>query len=130
MYNCTFHIHYGKISCLTQIHYNTTNKTVQGGVPQKNETLFLLIISGTKYRIFIWLFSPENWDPYKNIEYKTISVQYQGDEIFTKRNAVLKQINSCSYCLIVASKPQKLRQQHQHYSSLPSLVKDERKYVI
>ena len=33
-----------------------------------------------------------------------------GGEINTKQNAVLKQINSYSYCLIVASKPQQLGQ--------------------
>ena len=47
-------------------------------------------------------------NPYTNFEYKTISVLFQRAEIFTKQNAVLKQIDSYSYRLIVATKPQKL----------------------
>ena len=41
---------------------------------------------------------------------QNISVQYYGAEKFKKQNAVMKQINSYSYCLIVASKSQNLRQ--------------------
>ena len=33
--------------------------------------------------IFLFL---ENWDPYANFEYKTISLQFNGAEIFTKQN--------------------------------------------
>ena len=46
-------------------------------------------------------FFPENWDPYTNFKYKTISVRYSVAKIFTKQNDVLKQINLYSYCLIV-----------------------------
>ena len=63
-------------------------------VSQKNETGFLPNILATKCRIFKSFFSPENWDPYANFEYKTISVQFKGAEIFTKQNGVLKQIYS------------------------------------
>ena len=71
-----------------------------------------LNISATKYRIFKSFFFHKNWDQYANFEYeyKTISVQYQGAEIFTKQNTVLKQIILYSYCLIVASKLQILCQ--------------------
>ena len=80
------------------------------GCPKKNVTGFLLNISATNYRIFKSFFSPENWDPYASFEYKTISVRYLGAKIFTKQNAVLKQINSYLCCLTVASKLQNLRQ--------------------
>ena len=80
------------------------------GVSKKNAPPSLLHNSGTKYRIFKCFFSPENWDPYANFEYKTISVRYSGAEIFTKQNVVLKQIIPYSCCLIMAWKPQNLRQ--------------------
>ena len=71
------------------------------GCIKKNAPPSLLNISATKYLIFKLCFSPENWDPYANFEYKTISVQYSGAEIFTKQNAVLKQIKAYLYCLKV-----------------------------
>ena len=80
------------------------------GCPKKNKTGFLLNISATNDRIFKSFFSPENWDPYGHFEYRTIFVRLKGAEKFTKQNAVLKQINSYLYCLILALKPQNLCQ--------------------
>ena len=54
------------------------------GCPKKNETGILLHISATKYRIFKSFFSPENWDPYANFAYKTVSVRFYGTEIFAR----------------------------------------------
>ena len=60
---------------------------------QKNETLFLLKISATKYQIFkLFFFFPEKGDPYANLEYKTISVQYLGTEIFAKKIGILDEM--------------------------------------
>ena len=51
------------------------------GCPKKNETgVFLNILN--QVSDFNLFFSPENWDPYANFEYKTISVQFSGAEIF------------------------------------------------
>ena len=58
-------------------------------VSQKNETQVLLYISAIKYRSFKSFFSPENWDQYVNFEYKSISVQLVGTEIFAKQNGIL-----------------------------------------
>ena len=38
-------------------------------------------------------------DPYENFEYKTISMQIQGAEIFAKQNVVSRQTSSFSYLL-------------------------------
>ena len=46
--------------------------------------------------------APENGDSCANFEDKTISVQYQGSEIFQKENGFLKKINSKSYLPAVA----------------------------
>ena len=46
------------------------------GVSKKIDLLYLLDISGTKNRISKPFFSSENWDPYVNFEYRTISVRY------------------------------------------------------
>ena len=45
----------------------------------------------------VFFFSPENWDPNVNVEYRTISVPYQGADIFEKQNIVVKQTNSYQY---------------------------------
>ena len=54
----------------------------------------LLNISITNERIYKSFFSPENWDPYANFEYRTISLQFWGAEIFAKQNWFLKLISS------------------------------------
>ena len=54
----------------------------------------LLNISITNERIYKSFFSPENWDPYANFEYRTISLQFWGAEIFAKQNRYLKIISS------------------------------------
>ena len=64
------------------------------GVPKKIDLLYLLNISGTKKQISKPFFSSENWDPYENFEYWTISVRYYGDEIFAKQNGILKRRRS------------------------------------
>ena len=46
------------------------------GVSKRIDLLYLLNISGTKQRISKPFFSSENWDPYVNFEYRTISVRY------------------------------------------------------
>ena len=56
---------------------------------KKNETPFLLNILATKYQIFKLFFSPGKSDPYANIEYKIIFVQFLGAEIFAKQNGTL-----------------------------------------
>ena len=62
------------------------------------------------YWIFKSFFSPENWDLYTHFEYRTIFVRLKGAEKFAKQNAVLKQIHSYLYYLILALKPQNLCQ--------------------
>ena len=54
----------------------------------------LLNISITNERIYKLFFSPENWDPYANFEYRTISLPFWGAEIFAKQNRFLKLISS------------------------------------
>ena len=61
----------------------------------------LLNISITNERIYKLFFSPENWDPYANFEYKIIFVWHLRAEIIVKQNWVLKHINSLSYCHII-----------------------------
>ena len=39
-------------------------------------SVYFANISATKHWIFKSFFSPANWDPYANFEYKTISVRY------------------------------------------------------
>ena len=53
----------------------------------------LLNISIPNERIYKSFFSPENWDPYANVEYRTISLQFYGTEISAKQNGVLKNIS-------------------------------------
>ena len=57
----------------------------------------LLSISATEKQISEPFFSSENWDPYENIEYRTISMQIQGAELFVKPNLVPKETSSFSY---------------------------------
>ena len=57
----------------------------------------LINISATKKQISNPFFSSKNWDPYENNEYRTISMQIQGAEIFAKLNLVPKQTSSHSY---------------------------------
>ena len=54
----------------------------------------LLNISITNERIYKCFFSPENWDPYGNFEYRTISQQFWGADIFAKQNRFPKLISS------------------------------------
>ena len=46
--------------------------------------LVCLISQQPSIRFSNCFFSPENWDPYANLEYKPISVQFLGAEIFEK----------------------------------------------
>ena len=64
-------------------------KSIHTGCIKRNEQGCLLNISATKYLIFKSFFSSENWDPYANFEYKTISVRLLGVEIFAKQNGIL-----------------------------------------
>ena len=50
----------------------------------------LFNISGTKKQISKPFFSSENWYPYENVKYRTISVQWLGNDIFVKKNAFPK----------------------------------------
>ena len=78
---------------LSYIKDSTFLNILHNRVSQKNETLFLLKISATKYQIFkLFFFFPEKWDPYANLEYTTISVQYLGTEIFAKKNGILDEM--------------------------------------
>ena len=66
----------------------------------------LLNISITNERIYKSFFSPENWDSYANFEYRTISLQFLGAEIFEKQNWYMK-INVQSF-LVRSAPPMKM----------------------
>ena len=74
-----------------------------------NEPPSLINISATMYRIFKQFFLLKT-----EIHSQIFNTNPFLCKIFTERNEVLKQINSYSYCLIVASKQQNL------YQALPT----------
>ena len=55
---------------------NYKKKCFVQGVSKKIDLLYLLNFSATGKRISKAFFSPKNWDPYVNFEYRTISVRY------------------------------------------------------
>ena len=67
----------------------------------------MLNISATKKTNSKTFFSSENWDQSANSEYKIISVQFYGIEIFAKQNGVPKYTSSYSYWLkVVLTEPE------------------------
>ena len=64
-----FLISLSRYNCSSSVYLDT-------GCLKKLQESDLFNVSGTKKQISKHFFSSENWDPYENFEYRTISVQY------------------------------------------------------
>ena len=81
---------YSMFSYVKYVYHQRRQNMIDTGRFKKNAWILLYQKNccnfWTKQRIYKLLFSPENWDPYPNFEYRTNAVRFYAAKIFAKQN--------------------------------------------